>query len=332
MPVEGSKKIRLTVANVLDRVSAYDIYRYYVGHDFQFGKAFISPFRKENNPSFSINVNKTGNITHIDFADAERKGGCIDFVQQLYNVDCRKALEMIDRDFNLGIYYQKGNITSLRPIQPTKPKEQTLIQVVHRRFTKMDLDYWNLYGVSEAELKFHDVFSVKKVYLNRRLHPIPDDEPVFGYLFDDKWKIYRPLAKERINKFMGNVLNDRMSGIERIIDRYDKIVVTKSKKDEIVLSKFLPVVCSVQSESVVSINTANINLLIGRGREVYLNFDSDEVGVQSCKYYNQFGFKWVNCPVGHTKPNGSLIKDFADLARYYGLDKVIEHFTKKKII
>lgn len=334
MPISGKQKVFLTLENILNKISEYDIYRFYLGHDFELGRAFRSPFHKDENPSFSVNINKKGTLQHMDFADSEKNGNCIDFIKQLYNIEFRDILIRIDRDFGLGIH--NGDVKDYKLIvgnynKPSFEDKPTFLQVVTRRFDTAELKYWDDYQITEQELKDNDVYAIKKLYLNRRLFSIPVTELAFAYLFEDKWKIYRPFADKK-HKWMTNVPNNRMSGLHRITPGCHNAVVTKAKKDEIVLAKFIPNVCSVQSESTVSIKTENINLLNNNCKKVYLNFDSDDVGVQNCKYYNQFGFKWINCPKGYTKPDGTPIKDFSDLVKFFGMDAAINHFKLKGVI
>jgi len=333
MPVSGPIKIALTLDNILRAVSEYDIYRYYIGHDFQFGKAFLSPLREDDKmPSFAVNISKTGGLFHLDYGDPLKRGRCVDFVMQLYNTSYDRALLMIDQDLKVGITSGKGSQGVVRPKQVViHEKEPAFIQVVTRKFDSAELAYWNHYHISERELRENEIYAIKRLYVDRLLVGYTPGTLQFGYLFEDKWKIYRP-EQPKDRKWISNVPNDYMSGMQRITSGCNVAVVTKSKKDELVLAKILPHVCSVQSESIVSINNHNIRLLRERCGKVFVNFDSDKVGVQACTYYNQFGFGWVNCPWGYQKPNQEWIKDFADLARYYGMDEVIKHFKLKGII
>lgn len=333
MAIKGNVKVHVSKEYILERLSEYEIYRYYVGHDFVIGRTFCSPFRKEVDPSFSITVTRNGRLHHVDFGDSTKRGDCFSFVKQMFfalNFD--EVLVKIAKDFN--IISSKDAPLGRREkmtVVNNDGKKETLIQVVTRKFDTADLAYWGSYHITEKELKDNDIYAVKKLYLNRDRIMIPATELVFGYLMEDKWKIYRPLADKK-NKWLCNVPGTYISGMHRITDGCHNAVVTKAKKDEIVLAKFIPHVASVQSESQIAICKEDIDILKGKCREVYLNFDSDEVGVQACKYYNQFGFKWVNCPKGFNDPNGKMIKDFADLAKYYGLETVIKHFKDKKVI
>jgi len=327
--VKGAKKVDLTIDAILDKVSDYEIYRYYVGHDFVLGRTFCSPFRKESDPSFSIIVSKSGRLHHMDYGDPSKRGDCIDFVRQLYlGMDYSRALKLIARDLGARDTPQGDRE---RVIIEAGEKRETLIQVVVRKFDTADLAYWGAYHITEKELRANDVYAVKKLYVNRDRIMIPATELVFGYLMEDKWKIYRPFADKK-HKWLTNIPHNYISGLHRIKPGCDNAVITKAKKDEMVLAKFVPYVASVQSESEISISKENIDLLIQRCGTVYLNFDSDDVGVQACKYYNQFGFKWINCPKGFTTPEGKMIKDFADLAKHHGLQTVINHFKQKGVI
>lgn len=327
--IKGAKKLDLTIEGILEKVSDYEIYRYYVGHDFVLGRTFCSPFRKENDPSFSVIVSKSGRLHHLDYGDPTKRGDCVDFVRQLYiGMSYDRALKLIARD--LGVRESPQGNGERAAVEMVEKKE-TLIQVVVRKFDTADLKYWGDYHITEKELKDNDVYAVKKLYINRERIMLPATELVFGYLMDDKWKIYRPFADKK-HKWVTNIPHNHISGLQRIKPGCDNAVVTKAKKDEMVLAKFVPYVASVQSESEISISKENIDLLTDRCGTVYLNFDSDEVGVQACKYYNQFGFKWINCPKGYNTPEGKMIKDFADLAKYKGLDIVINYFKQKGVI
>lgn len=337
MGITGKLKVRLNSTNILDRTTEYDIYRFYLGYDFRIGKPLLSPFRKEFNPSFSINVSKQGSLHHMDFGDSTKRGDCFDFVMQLWGITYHESLLRIDSDMNLGVISDRhlnNTLAQNRSLQ-NGPLERrySIIQVLTRKFNDAELDYWASYHINYEDLINNKVYVAKKVFLNGSRYPIPEDEMTFAYLEDEnRWKIYRPFAGNKSNKFLTNIPNDYISGIDKITDGCTIGLVTKSKKDEMVLSKIMPCVCSVQSESIVAISKNNIELLKSKCQVVYLNFDSDETGVQSCKYYNQFGFKWINCPKGFYKPDGKQIKDFADLAKFCGMETVINHFKTKGLI
>ena len=106
--ITGPKKVKLTIKSILQRISEYDIFRYYMGsRKWELNQATISPFPRskgtERNPSFLIG-NKNGYLHFIDFTDTSKRGDCFTFVKCLYpGCSMDDTLKMIDRDFGLGI-------------------------------------------------------------------------------------------------------------------------------------------------------------------------------------------------------------------------------------
>lgn len=333
--MKGKKKELLTLDNILSKVSEYDIYRYYIGRDFDLNKVFKSPIpgRKDDTPSFIVG-NKTGSLYHFDFGDSSSRGTVINFVEQMTGLKSfNDVLKRIDADLGLGISH--GEATYLTTIvnykKPTiEPvKKDTLIQVKAKRFDQNELNYWKQFHIDIEDLKKENVFSVKEVYLNKIKVPVLPTEMVFGYLYDDKWKIYRPLADDKKKKWMTNVPIDRMGGLENIKD-CSKAIVTKAKKDKMVISKVFPCVCYVQAETIVGINEDNLAYLRSNSNEIYINFDSDQPGKKnSWEYSKTFGFKHINVPDRYLTEG---IKDFADFVKKYGLSALEVYLKLKEII
>jgi len=334
MPVTGKKKGQLSAEYILSKIPEYDIYRYYLGHDFTVGQVMISPFRKEENPSFTIRENSMGRLRYKDFSDSDKHGGCIDFVMQLFNEDYFKSLMRIDKDFGLGIVGRnqvERDLGIRPPTQPPRAKDPTLIQVVAKPFTDADLNYWSLYHMDKVDLVRDHIYSVKKLYLNREAYLLDPDELCFGYLFGDKWKIYRPMADKK-HKWMTNTPIGTISGMEKMKEGGKIGLITKAKKDEVILSKIIPTTCSCQNESKDAIPKEVIRELQERFEEVWLNFDADTTGRKEAKYYEELGLNTIFCPEGYFKPDGTPIKDFADMDRYYGPQSVVDCFKHKNLI
>ena len=71
------KQLPLRPERVLEKVSEYDIFRYYMPRtDWQINVVTFSPFRNERNPSLLIG-NKHGRLTLIDFGDTSKRGSCL---------------------------------------------------------------------------------------------------------------------------------------------------------------------------------------------------------------------------------------------------------------
>ena len=101
--IQGDVKVRLTPQAILQKISEYDIFRFYMpDKSWKINHAALSPFRQESNPSFVIG-NKRGFLSFIDFGDTSKRGDCFTFVKMLYNLSTiDDVLRMIDKDFGLG--------------------------------------------------------------------------------------------------------------------------------------------------------------------------------------------------------------------------------------
>jgi DNA primase len=331
--VNGMKKqLPLKPERLLEKISEYDIFRYYMPRsNWQLNVVTLSPFRNERNPSFIIG-DKHGRLTFIDFGDTSKRGSCFDFVRMLFNVNLDEALKMIDRDLGLGMTRSTNTEEYKRIIseykQPIKmSKTYTNIQVTVKRFTNEELAYWAQYHISEDELKANNVYSISKVYLNKQLFPAPLDELRFGYLYDDRWKIYRPHAKDKRSKWVpNNVPITAMDG-KKDIKQCDVAFINKSKKDYMVMKKIFPCSCAVQNEGLGCFSPENVEYIKSNSASQILSFDSDITGVENSQQITQmFDFDYCNVPKKYLAEG---IKDWADLAKAHGM-KAIEDYLKEK--
>ena len=315
---------------ILSKISDYDIFRFYMPtRDWKLNQVTFSPFRMEKNPSFVIG-NRFGPVSFIDFADTSKRGDCFEFVSTLFNISHIEALRLIDRDFGLGI--ESGeNIGSYKKIvseykQPEITKRTTIIQASVRKFTNRELEYWNQYHISLDELRANHVYAIKSVYLNKQKFSMKEDELVFGYLYGEYWKIYRPFADKKSKWVPNNVPITEMDG-KKDVETCRIAFINKSKKDYMVMKKIFPTCCAVQNEGLGCFSEDNVSYLKDNSDIQILSFDSDETGVQnSQKITKLFDFEYANVPRKYLKEG---IKDWADLAKVHGLAAVEDCLNKK---
>lgn len=330
--IKGVKRARLTPDAILDKISDYDIFRFYMPHqNWKINTITYSPFRNEKHPSFLIGY-KSKHLTFIDFADTSLKGNCFEFVQTLFNLsNFYEALKMIDRDFDLGLSTNTSTQNYKRIVseysQPTAVmKREYFIQVKTRKFTHEELEYWNSYYQDIDDLKANNVYSVDTVYLNKKKFPLKDTELRFGYLYEGHWKIYRPFADKKTKWMPNNVPITMMDGLEDIVD-CDVAFINKSKKDYMVMKKIYPCCCAVQNEGMGCFSEENVAYLKENSERQILSFDSDETGVKnSLQITDKFGFDYCNVPKLYL---GEGIKDWALLAKEKGL-KTVERILQEK--
>lgn len=333
--ISGRKKTKLTIDAVLDRVSEYDIFRWYMSDkSWKINQVTYSPFRQEQNPSFLIG-NKHGRLSFIDFADTSRRGDCFTFVKLLYNLySIDDVLKMIDRDFNMGIangaptQEYKKIVSEYR--QPEDfGKRYSMIQVKTRKFTIEELDYWNLYHQDVQDLRDNNIYSIDKVFLNKSRFSIKDNELRFGYLYDGHWKIYRPFADKK-NKWMPNNVPITMMDGMKDIEHCNIAFINKSKKDYMVMKKLYPHCCAVQNEGMSCFSPENVQYLKDNSDIQILSFDADVTGVQNSQQITKlFDFGYCNVP---RKFLVEGIKDWADLAKVHGMEVIEDYLIEKQIL
>ena len=330
--ITGERKKQLTPETVLHFISEYDIFRHFMPNKhWQINQATFSPFRNEKHESFLIG-NKHGNLKFTDFSDSSKHGDCFEFVKQLYHLSSiDEVLHLIDKEFGLGIASistgeYKKIISEYK--QPDEIKRYSVIQVITRKFTKEELDYWNSYHISLEELRENHVYSIKSLFFNKSKFPLSDSELRFGYLYPDGgyWKIYRPFS-DRKNKWMpNNVPIVTMDGKENIVN-CKVAFINKSRKDYIVIKKLFPCSCAVQNEGLACFSPENVQFLKLNSERQILSFDSDVVGVTNSQQITKlFNFDYCNVPKMYLQEG---VKDWSDLGRVYGM-KVIEDYLKQK--
>jgi hypothetical protein len=332
--IQGEKRVKLTPQSVLQRISEYDIFRFYMKDcDWKINNATYSPFRDENNPSFMIG-NRSGNLSFIDFADTSKRGDCFTFVKLLFDLSSMdEVLKLIDRDFGLGITPGTNTNEYKKIIAEYKQPEEagkrySVIQVITRKFTNEELAYWNEYYQDIQDLRDNNVYSISKLYFNKQLFPLKDTDLRFGYLYDGHWKIYRPFLEKKSKWVPNNVPITAMDGKDNIVN-CGTAFINKSKKDYMVMKKIFPCSCAVQNEGVACFSHENIEYLKANSDRQILSFDSDVTGVANSQQITKlFEFDYCNVPRKYLSED---IKDWADLARIHGM-KVIEDYLKQKQI
>lgn len=338
--IKGVPKVILNPDNILSRISEYDIFRYYMPHtDWEINRVTISPFMRaggyEKNPSFLIS-SRNGALHFIDFGDTSKRGNCFVFVQFLFGLNFDESLKKIDYDFGLGITIPGDDVRNYKRI--TKEYEQpeslgkryAFVQVLTKKFTKEELDYWAQFHIDHQELRENKIYSIQKVFLNRQKFPTNSDDLIFGYYYDGNWKIYRPLIPNKKNKWIpNNVPITTMDGLDNI-KNCDTAFITKSKKDYMIIKKIYPHVCAVQNEGLACFSIENIEYLRSNSKRQILSFDSDEPGmVNAQQVIDIFGFDSLTVPHRYLSEG---IKDWADLAKAHGMSAVEKIFKEHGII
>lgn len=321
------KPDEITSDLIYSKIDDYDIYRYYM-KDFTIGSPICNHHRGDRNPSFVVYVGQNGHLFHRDYADDRFRGGAFDLVSQIYvGLNYDGALKKVAMDFGItdasSLHYKTITSQYVRPV--IDMKKHADIRMSARKWEKADIDYWAAYGIPLEDLRKDEVYCVKEWSLNRRKQYIRPGELCFGYRYNEGFKIYYPGRSKDDGKWTSNITTQLVENLS-VLKSADRVLITKSKKDRMVLSRYFPAVLSVQNESRSCFTEAFVNQL--RNKDVWVNYDSDEPGVKACKAItDEFGFKYINIPKMYLP-----IKDFADLYKFHGEKPIIDYLKSKGLI
>lgn len=324
--------VKLTPEYILSKVDDIYIFRYYLGA-FDMNTKVKNPFRKDIHPSFSIYINNDSlRLKWKDFGTNE-SGDCFTLVSKLFNLSFVETLQKIAEDF--GLVKGKRGITG-REMQAVKVFKETLlkkefkIQVETRPYTGEELNYWDQFSITKKELISNSIIPIKKLWINGNIVSL-SNHMHFAYYFPkvEKFKIYSPLDPDK--KWFGNVSTKYIEGLDKEFDYSKPIIISKSRKDRMCLSHFLPNVVNTQNESSFAISEKEDEFFLKKFPSAYIIWDSDSTGVQECTKLNKRGYKYFNVPNDIYKNTGC--KDYSDLIRFFGEKKaqeiIIDVLSKK---
>jgi hypothetical protein len=310
---------------ILDEDGAY---LQYCGYSPALSKKFLSPFQKENNPSFYFYraTNPRFDYYYVCYSTGN-KGDLITLCTQLFNDTYGEAVNRLIRDgFAKGDYINSKSVTSIPRKLPNKNpnqyKKNTDIKVVTRDFSKIDIEYWNQYGLDTAFLEKHNVKPCTEVWFNKdgnwRIWIKGDNIPVYRYLFGDRYKIYNPTNYKNVGNWLSNVHGEIIQGLQYLPkDGGELLIITKSYKDVLLLRKTFDIdSIAFQSEQIIP-RSEIVNYFLDKYAYVYLLYDNDIPGKNASDRFIAKYPTITNIMV----PEESGSKDISDYYRDYGKDE-----------
>lgn len=278
--------ITMSLKDLLDKLTDYDIYSYYVGQ-FKIGKLFNSPLRSDDkNPSFAIFKGMNGGLFFKDHGSGEG-GNAIKFVKLYKNINTKDELERellrIVRKMNPN----SGN--AIRTYSYSVDSGPTDIGIVRQPFTDVDKRYWKQFHISIDTLRKFQVFSIKYFLCNRVVRgTYKETSPMYAYKVDDKFKIYRPLAS-KYTKWRTNLTNRNVQGLSELpVEGGNLLIITKSLKDVMCLYEMGFNAIAASSETTF-IPDDILDSLRHKWKNVIMLYDRDKTGMlESRKYSKQY--------------------------------------------
>lgn len=337
MSISGKKKQEINRDYILSRISSYDIFYYYYPFKkkFKLNRACKSPFTDDTHPSCIIG-SKYGEVAFKCF-NSEHRGDAFSFVMSLLGLTYRECLDRIAQDFGLnsGAIIKPGDIITYE--QPIIENSPIFLQAESKPFTDADRKYLSQYHLSPRDLSFCKdtrAHSTLQWAINRKRQPLKRGEICFYYHLKNErgeWiKVYKPNADKK-NKWRSSIPFSEMHGVGNISGGCKSGIITKSMKDGAFIAKYIsPCVEIVQAEDYTAITPENMKRIKESCGTLYIAFDNDKTGKEaSIALTKELGCKHINPPDSLLELGGS---DFSDMGRILGVDAVIQHFKKKKVI
>lgn len=316
-----SEPTPITKDNILRLISEEDIMKYYVGFEFEVGRAYKSPLREDSNPSFALYYTRQGSIRFKDFNGAQ--GNCFDFVMLKTGLTFVESLKLIVQDFNLNLGTNTPTVFPKEVKPMFKPKivnKERLIQFKPQQWTNVDKKYWTRYGLNSKILKLYNVFSAKFVYLDKKLIQVYSDyNPIYCYKFNGKRvKVYRPFSNTS-GKWLSNVTEDDLQGLEQLDKtKNDLLIITKSLKDVMCLHSLGYQAVAPQSENTRT-QYELMRKLVSHYKKVLILFDNDEAGMRGAANLGDYlTSKCIYVPD---------VKDISDYMVKYGRENTLNLLT-----
>lgn len=314
-----------------------------------------SPFRADNNPSFSIYLGDDKHIRFKDFGDSTSKGSLLDLLCRLWNCSFNqvfdKILEVMAKHEGSDVSVKSKQIKTLTRKESS---ELTKIQVAVRPWKDYDYEYWASYGIEKQWLKYMEVIPIshKIVYKKdketglERKYIFPTSKYTYCYVErkDNKvsLKIYSPFSKT--HKWCSKMDASVISLWTKVPEYGDKIIIASSVKDALAISCNLHIpTIAPQGEGYNLSNTA-VKELKRRYKKVFISFDGDNAGKEDAEKLSQkTGFSIIPCPTLKTPvvdreevtklikeglEKKSKAKDWSDIFLYFGKERFVEEFNK----
>lgn len=310
--------ITMSLRDLLEKVSDYDIYSYYLG-PIKPKKLINSPLRPDDKiPSFAIFPNGSGVLLFKDHGTGVA-GNAIKFIKLYCNINTREELE---RELLKIVKHTNPTATVRKAVRTSENTSETNIGIVRQPFTDVDKKYWKQFHISMDTLKLFNVFSIKYFLCNNIVRGIyKTDNPMYAYKVDDKFKIYRPLAS-KYTKWRTNLTNINVQGYAQLPEFGNLLIITKSLKDVMCLYEMGINAISPSSETTF-IPDSILEKLKERFKKIIILYDRDAAGVKNARQYSkQYGLDAIFI---HKKFKA---KDVSDAVRDNGFFAIKDWLTK----
>lgn len=280
----------LSPEQVLQKVTALQIFGLLFKHPIRFGEKVISPFRKDKTPGAFFTQREDSTIIFVDYAEKLRGGNthrtCFRGVMDLYNTSLQGAIIIICKEFGLSSDISDyDNVVSTNNYDYSQQdKRETEIEYVKKIPTKEDKIFWSQWLITMPQFESDNNFCVKNYTI--RKYKVSHFSPYkYCYVFDflDKKKIFNPMGNPKY-KWISNCDEDNIGNFDNLPPTGKQLIIQKSYKDHRVLRNLdmnLNVIWFQNEGCIPSIDI--LKNLSDRFEEIIIFYDNDLGGVTAAR-------------------------------------------------
>ena len=290
-----------------------------------------SPFRQDNNPSFSIYMNNSKHIAFKDFGDPTCKGSLLDLLCKYWNCTFHqvfnKILEVMEKHND-----QEKSLTikpkHIKVLSRKEYSELTKIEVAVRPWRKHDYDYWASYGIEKKWLKYAEVLPIShKIITKKNMENGKQCKYIFtadkyAYVFVERkegnlsLKIYQPYNNKGY-KWCSRMDASVISLWTKVPQQGERIVICSSLKDALCLSCQLHIPAIALQGEGYGISDTAARELKKRFKRVFICFDTDKAGKEyAIKLSKATGFMNIVPDLGTSKDLSDYYKSLKDKTKF----------------
>ena len=277
-----------------------------------------SPFRMDNNPSFSIYLDNNKHIRFKDFGESETKGSLLDLLCKYWNCTFNQVFGKI-----LDVMQEKDSHTvnlkmkQIKTLTRREASELSKIEVKVRPWRDYDLEYWESYGITKPWLVHAGVYPISHKIITKKdkttgktsKYIFPSDK--LAYCFTEykdnnlSLKIYQPQNKKGY-KWCSKMDASVISLWTKVPEYGDRIIICSSLKDALCISCQLHIPAIAPQGEGYGISQTATDELKRRYKKVFICYDVDAPGIEDAKKLSkQTGFPYI-------VPDLKGKKDFSD--------------------
>ena len=338
--VIGKTSTSISIPELFDKYSELDILSTVFPQITSIPCKISSPFRVDNNPSFSIFMDDDNHIRFKDFGDSECKGSLLDLLCKHWSCSFNQVFDKI-----LAIMQKKegSDITikskQVRTLTRKEVDELTQLQVAIRPWKDYDYKYWESYGIEKQWLKYAEIYPIShKIIIKKDKETGKNKKYIFSadkyaYAFVERkdgklsLKIYQPYNTKGF-KWCSKFDSSVWSLWTKVPEKGDNLIIGSSTKDCLNIScqLHIPAIC-MQGEGYWP-KPQIMKELKRRYKKVIVFFDNDFTSDKnpgrkdSIKLAKEFNLERVEIPAEYKA------KDPSDLYLKYGKEEYVNIMYK----